>query len=126
MRAHTRAMITGAVRAFLYGCGLALLAFAIIFCIGYLAGDSVSWARGYEWAVRCTYIIGAVGVLIGSVCMLSTGGKTREEQLDPNNYMVPAPLKRVPGISWPVAIIWGSFAFIVIAGLIETTFYAFF
>lgn len=126
MSENARLMIKGAVKAFLYGCAIGAVVMLVAFSVGWLAGSSANWVRGYEWAIDITYLLGAVGMLVGSICMFSSGGKSREEQLDPNNYEVPPSFKRVPGISWPVALLWGSLGVLVVPGVVETVFYALF
>lgn len=126
MSEKTRSMITGAIKAFLYGCAIGGIGGLVVFLVGWLYGTTASWYRGYRWAVRVMYVAGGIGLLVGSVCMFATGGKTREEQLDPNNYEVPAPMEHVPGISWPVAVLWGSVGVLAMACLVETIVHAMF
>ena len=115
--------IKSGVKAFLWGCAGGIAVVAVVFFVGW-AWNGASWAAGYEWQRRAAYIAGACGILICGCGMFTTGGKTRAEQLDPENYEPLNAMERFPGIGWATALLLASFGVIAVETIIETLFYA--
>lgn len=115
--------IASSARAVVYGAALAALLGIVVFVVAW-ALNGMSWGAGYEWQARVVYIAAACGVLISGTGMFTAGGKTREEQLDPNNYEPLNVWERFPGIGWATALFWVSIGALAAETVVELVFYA--
>lgn len=133
MSEKVRSMISSAVKAFLYGCVLAVAVGVIVFLIGFVAGDGLSWTRGITWTRNVLYVAGSIALLIGCGNMYpnerkarkrAAGMKDEDDDEDPEAYHLPQSFERIPGISWAAAVVWGGLASFIVATIIDYAVYA--